>query len=594
AFTAATAGAPGSITIGGVTFPIAIGTTLTGQGLIAVGANLCLAATLDVTGQIILPSSITASVNTTINICGVVTAFTAATAGAPGSITIGGTTFPIAAGTTLAGQGLITVGANLCLAATLNVTGQIIVPSSVTVGVGMTLNICGVVTAFTAATAGAPGSITIGGVTFPIAAGTTLAGQGLITVGANLCLGATLNVTGQIILPSTVTVNANVGTTLCGTVTAFTAATATTPGSITVGGVTLVIAPGTTIGGGPIIIGTTICITITLNPFGQIIVGSVAPVVIGSPVGPGSPFPTTSEVSDQKAGSVLVYNLYSSGSTNSNTQNTRINITNTNQSFPIAVHLFFVDGTSCSIADANICLTANQTTSFLASDIDPGTTGYIVAIASDTATGCPANFNFLIGDEYVKLATGHAANLGAEAFAAALAGGLAPCDANSVTAVLAFDGIAYNRVPRVLAVDNVASRADGNDTLLVINRFGGNLATGAATLINLFGIFYDDSESALSFGFGGPSSSPGTCQFRGSLTNSFPRLTPRFDQFIPAGRSGWAKIFSQADIGLLGAVLNANPNAGTNAGAFEQGHNLHKLTLTSTVTLTIPIFPPNC
>ncbi|MDQ3012896.1 MAG: hypothetical protein M3X11_19580, partial [Acidobacteriota bacterium] len=270
-----------------------------------------------------------------------------------------------------------------------------------------------------------------------------------------------------------------------------------------------------------------------------------------------------------------------------------INLTNTNPTLPIAVHLFFVDGTSCSVADANICLTPNQTTSFMASDLDPGSTGYIVAIASDAVTGCPINFNFLIGDEYVKLASGHAANLGAEAFAA-IAGGLSFCNTNSVTAQLNFDGVSYNRVPRVLAVDNVASRADGNDTLLVINRIGGNLATGAATLINLFGIAYDDSENALSFGFGGSSSSPGTCQFRSILSNAFPRLTPRFEQFIPAGRSGWLKIFSQADIGLLGAVLNANPNAGTSAGAFGQGHNLHKLTLTSTVTLTIPIFPPSC
>ena len=53
--------------------------------------------------------------------------------------------------------------------------------------------------------------------------------------------------------------------------------------------------------------------------------------------------------------------------------------------------------------------TGNQTISFLASDFDPGTTGYIVAIASDTSTGCPINFNFLIGDEFVKAASGFAA-----------------------------------------------------------------------------------------------------------------------------------------------------------------------------------------
>ena len=63
---------------------------------------------------------------------------------------------------------------------------------------------------------------------------------------------------------------------------------------------------------------------------------------------------------------------------------------------------------------------------------------------------------------------------------------------------------------------------------------------------------------------------------------------------IPAGRSGWAKIFSQADIGLLGAMINFNPNAGTSAGAFNQGHNLHKLTLTTTPNYIIPVFPSGC
>jgi hypothetical protein len=216
-----------------------------------------------------------------------------------------------------------------------------------------------------------------------------------------------------------------------------------------------------------------------------------------------------------------------------------------------------------------------------------GTTGDIVAVASDPTTCCPVNFNFLICDEYVKLASGHAANLGAEAFSA-LAGGLPACDGNSVTATLAFDGVSYNRVPRTLAASSIPARADGNDTLLVLNRFGGNLATGAGTLFNLFGIFYDDAENALSFTF-----NPGTCQFRSSLSNNFPRLTPRFENFIPAGRSGWMRLYSTSDIGLLGAVLNFNANAGTNAGAFNQGRNLHKLTLTAQ-TLTIPIFPANC
>jgi hypothetical protein len=46
--------------------------------------------------------------------------------------------------------------------------------------------------------------------------------------------------------------------------------------------------------------------------------------------GPGGILPTTSEASDQKAGSVLIYNVYTS-STDPTKQNTRINITNVHQ-----------------------------------------------------------------------------------------------------------------------------------------------------------------------------------------------------------------------------------------------------------------------
>jgi hypothetical protein len=171
-------------------------------------------------------------------------------------------------------------------------------------------------------------------------------------------------------------------------------------------------------------------------------------------VGPGLLLSDTAEVSDQKAGSVLVYNLYSSSIAAPNQQNTRISITNTHPVLSIAVHLFFVDGATCSIADSLVCLTPNQTASFLASDIDPGTTGYIIAVASNLRTGCPVDFNYLIGDEYVKLSSGHAANLAAEGFAA-IAGGLPACNGLSVTALLSFDGASYNRAPRVLAASNI-------------------------------------------------------------------------------------------------------------------------------------------
>jgi hypothetical protein len=300
-------------------------------------------------------------------------------------------------------------------------------------------------------------------------------------------------------------------------------------------------------------------------------------------LGPGSLPSATSPVSDQKAGSILIYNIYTS-STDPTKQNTRINLTNTNPTRDIQVHLYFV-AEGCAVADSYVCLTPNQTTSFVTSDFDPGTTGYIVAVATDQL-GCPINFNYLIGDEYVKFSTGHAANLGAQAISA-IAGGLTACDQNSVIATLNFDGVSYSTLPRTLAVSNIGSKADGNDTILIVNRIGGNLGIGAASLGTLFGIFYDDAENAVSF------SVTGGCQLRGSVSNNFPRTTPRFEQLVPAGRTGWLKLYRQeADLAMTGSVINFNPNSTSSAGAFNQGHNLHALTLSSGGSYIIPVFPP--
>jgi hypothetical protein len=319
----------------------------------------------------------------------------------------------------------------------------------------------------------------------------------------------------------------------------------------------------------------------------------LAPVRITcQPVGPGAlPGTANNPTSDQRAGSVLFYNIYTS-TVGSTTQDTRISITNTDMNRISYVHLFFVDGSTCSVADAYICLTPNQTASFLASDLDPGTSGYIVAVATDRG-GCPINFNYLIGDEYVKFTSGHQANLAAESILA-IAGGLTACNPGSVTATLNFDGLSYGVLPRVLALSNVGSRADGNDTLMIVNSVGGDLRAFAQTLRPLFGILYDDAESGASFTF-----APGTCQFRGTVNNNFPKTTPRFDTVVPAGRSAWMKFWvnsgsASAIEPILGAAINRNPNAAATSGAFNQGHNLHKLNTTPNGTLTIPVLPATC
>jgi hypothetical protein len=309
-------------------------------------------------------------------------------------------------------------------------------------------------------------------------------------------------------------------------------------------------------------------------------------VLAGDPGDPIRDLPGPSAVNDQKPGSVLFYNIYTSNATSPATENTRISITNTGPR-AIGVHLFFVEGASCSPADVYVCLTANQTASFLASTFDPGTVGYIVGVAVEPATGCPTNYNYLIGDEYVKFASGHMASLGAEAVRALA---VPTCDGTTSQQTLNFDGVQYDRLPSTLAIDNIPSRVDGNDTLVILNRPSGNLSIGADPLGTVFGILYNDAEVASSFQLGATQ-----CQFRFSFSNSVPRTAPRFTNFIPGGRSGWVKLYSiGGNAPLLGAVINFNPAADASGTAFSQGHNMHKLRLVDSTSIEVPVFPPNC
>ena len=126
-FIPATAVTVGAITIGGVPYVIAAGTTIEGQANIEVGIDMCLTATLSVTGQIVPPSSIVVNVEATVDICGVINAYVAATSTATGHITIGGATYAIAIGAEIENDALIVVGIELCLHATVNAIGQITV-----------------------------------------------------------------------------------------------------------------------------------------------------------------------------------------------------------------------------------------------------------------------------------------------------------------------------------------------------------------------------------------------------------------------------------------------------------------------------------
>jgi hypothetical protein len=297
-------------------------------------------------------------------------------------------------------------------------------------------------------------------------------------------------------------------------------------------------------------------------------------------------------------GSVLVYNLYASSVLANPAQNTRISITNTHETAGVAVHLFFVDGTTCLVTDAYLCLAAHQTSAFLASDVDPGVTGYVMAFATD-ANGLPIAFDWLIGDEYVKLQSGHQANLRAEAISV-LGEPSVFVSEDRALATIRFDGIGYERMPRVLAVDSAGSIPDGNTTMLVVNHISGSLATRVSLGGTLFGLLYDDAESAYSF------ISAYACQLRAIFSNSFPRFLGSVPVLRDEGRTGWVKIWAFTPIdnaslpggsmddrrAIFGAVLCRNSQV--IPGGFSGGHNLHKLRLNTISFIQIPIVPPRC
>jgi hypothetical protein len=280
------------------------------------------------------------------------------------------------------------------------------------------------------------------------------------------------------------------------------------------------------------------------------IVMTVTTVALGAD--PGLTYPPSSEASDQKAGSVLFFNFYTSSFGSS--ENTQISVTNTSPATNAFVNLFFVNGTTGSATSISLSLTPNHTLAFSTLDIDPGVSGYIVAVAVNDF-GCPISFNFLRGNARVNLSSGHVASLGAIAFSALYSDVLPGCNGTSTTAALVFDGgvNGYNRLPRMLAIDKIRSYANNNSMLLVLNRFGGSFVSGAGTLGSMAGLLFNDTPNSFPFTFVSNS-----CQFRTLLSDGFPQTSLPFSAVITGGRSGWMKLYAVNDVGLLGAAINFN------------------------------------
>ena len=285
------------------------------------------------------------------------------------------------------------------------------------------------------------------------------------------------------------------------------------------------------------------------------------------PESPETEPPPPAPVSAGRPGSLLVYPLYASSGPRSNTQNTRISLTNTSETQDVTAHLYFVDGGSGAIDHGFVRLSRQQTISFLASDLDPDTTGYLLALAVDETTGCPRQFNQLIGDAYIKLSSGMSGNLAAESFPMLEE---AACGASQPFAELRLDGSQFGAAPRAVSLPSLQSAADGIETMVILNRLGGLPATALGAGLRTI---YDGRGSSTEAAF----------------SHAQPQLRTTLDASHPAGRIAWLSFRLEEEAGLVGAALRLDRRAGLSL----QGRNLAHLSLARNAALRLPVFPPS-
>ncbi|MCI0337174.1 MAG: hypothetical protein L0226_06335 [Acidobacteria bacterium] len=274
--------------------------------------------------------------------------------------------------------------------------------------------------------------------------------------------------------------------------------------------------------------------------------------------------------SDVRPGSVLFFNRYTSNANNTALGDTQINITNVNPTESASIQLFFVDGSTCSIADFGLSLTPNQTMSFLTSEVDPGIQGYIVAVATDGSA--PTQFNSLIGTAFIRENDGRQAFLQAISVLRLSSETNNPGDDGSFR--LRFNGAEYERLPSTLAVTSFNSEMTDSNTLIIYSPTR-DLFFGSTDAVNIFVLLFDDMENSLSSSF------TVRCYRTDTLTTLFNRQGG-INRHVPLGKTGWIKL-SASGRPILGSVISRGP-------VFMGGYNLPAVALLSSYEISIPVF----
>ena len=290
-----------------------------------------------------------------------------------------------------------------------------------------------------------------------------------------------------------------------------------------------------------------------------------------------------SAASSTKAGSVLFFGKYTSESSRPNVVNTLLTLTNTNPRDGVAVSLHYVH--DCVIVNQKfINLAAHQTTTLLMSKEAPNTTGYVVAIAVDSH-GLPTQFNWLIGSATLHDARGREASYNAVAVAKRTAGSVVSADGN-VSANMRFDNIQYDRLPKLVALDNIqnqnpATVAAAATDVMVYSPLA-DLSGNSAQSLQISAVAYDHNGRPY------PETINAGCGLNANI-NSVWTATP-LNSYITPDNPGWGT-FAATNNNKTVPVLGLSLTEGTSS-AQHSARNMQALALLDTFTINLPLKVP--
>lgn len=289
-------------------------------------------------------------------------------------------------------------------------------------------------------------------------------------------------------------------------------------------------------------------------------------------------------VGDQKPGSVLFFNRYSSSASNPAVEDTRLSITNTSPLSNVNILMFLVDSSTCQVSSLSFCLAAQQSFNVQMSDLDPGVKGYVMALAVNS-NGEPIQFNWLTGNAVVRQPAATSGRPYASilsAYAVARRKNEIVKNVNGVADLIFNDG-EYDRLPGQIAFDSVPSQVNAiNSTVFALYRPLADLTGGVSNFgVQLAGWGMDAQNQVIS------SSAGLTMACYRDFTLASLRLSPiPIGQFLTPGNTAWFVASPNDLLPLMGAQFNS--------GEFNSGNNGRSLNFAAEYRIQVPVAPVQC